>query len=83
VIGESNEELVNTTKCVSISNSIIVREKWVNLCLDLNSFIKRCFPKTTKETARMDSPTGHNPARASGGTDLLAVKQLSVEGKDL
>ena len=26
---------------------MVVRERWVNLCLDVNSFIKECFSKNT------------------------------------
>ena len=29
-----------------IPNQMVVRDKWINLCIDVNSFIKECFTRT-------------------------------------
>ena len=28
-----------------ISTSMVVRDRWINLCIDVNSFIKECFTR--------------------------------------
>jgi len=45
MISEGTKEIVSTTMHARIPNIMIVRDRWLNLCIDVNSFVKECFSR--------------------------------------
>ena len=68
---------MTSAKSINISSGLRVRDKWVNLCIDLNSFVKRCFSKQPSKLEEKHGQNGsqHNLARASGDIGALINKQ--------
>ena len=50
---DGTKSIVSNQMHVRIPNSMIVREKWVNLCIDVNSFINGCFSKHAHGTPQI------------------------------
>ena len=45
MVCEGTKEVVSTTMHARIPNAMILRDRWLNLCVDINSFVKECFTK--------------------------------------
>lgn len=43
---EGTKNIVTNQMHARIPNTMVVRERWVNLCIDVNSFIRDCFSKS-------------------------------------
>jgi len=68
--------MVSAAKMVSVSNVCIVRDKWLNFCVDLNSFVRKCFARQTKESDK-NLVSQANIARASGDIGNLPNKPIN------
>ena len=51
MICEGTKEMACTAMHARIPNTMVVRDKWLNLCVDVNSFVKECFSKQKKDEA--------------------------------
>lgn len=76
MICEGTKEMVCTAMHARIPNKMILRDRWLNLCIDVNSFIKECFTKNIKEqvnTLQVGS-SQTNVARISGDIGMIQPK---------
>lgn len=44
---DGQREIAATSMHARIPNGMIIRDSWVNLCIDVNSFVKDCFSRST------------------------------------
>ena len=43
---DGTKSIVTNQMHARIPNTMIVRDRWINLCIDVNSFIKDCFTRS-------------------------------------
>ena len=43
---DGTKTLVTNQMHARIPNGMVVRDKWINLCIDVNSFIRECFTRS-------------------------------------
>ena len=42
---DGTKNIVNNQMHARIPNGMVVRERWVNVCIDVNSFVQSCFSR--------------------------------------
>lgn len=76
-MSEQTEEMASSSKAVVMSSSVIQRDKWLNLCVDVNSFVRTCFCKLpAKSEADRVQQQHQNLARKSGDIGQLRINQM-------
>ena len=45
MLTDATRSIVANQMHARIPNNMVVRDKWINLCVDVNSFIKECFSR--------------------------------------
>ena len=62
---EGSKEIVCNSMHARIPNLIVKRSAWLNLCIDIQSFVNECFGAATP---------------APGGTHFKCLEQIQIEG---
>ena len=42
---DGTKNIVNNQMHARIPNAMVARERWVNICIDVNSFVQSCFSR--------------------------------------
>ena len=45
---DGTKSIVTNQMHARIPNTMIVRDRWINLCIDVNSFIRECFTRSSQ-----------------------------------
>ena len=56
MLSEGTKSIVTNQMHARIPNTLVKRDCWTNLCLDVNSFIKECFSGRVNAAAPYGTP---------------------------
>ena len=85
MLTDGTKSMVTNQMHARIPNACVVRDRWTNLCIDINSFIKECFTRTgtVHGTPQINPHTsamgvGQNKQIGGGSGDIAALHSGKV-----
>ena len=85
MLSDGSKAIVINQMHARIPNSTVVRDRWTNLCIDINSFIKECFTRhgTPYGTPQINPHSqamagGQNKQVGGGSGDIAALHSGKV-----
>lgn len=68
---DGTKSIATTQMHARVPNHMLIRDKWINLCIDVNSFIRECFTR---------NGTVHGTPLIQAGQQPLTTQQRAVGG---
>ena len=65
MFSDGSKQIVANQMHARIPCNMLVRDKWINLCIDVNSFIRECFSRNPVHSTPQVLPTQQSGAMGS------------------